>query len=42
MTVTNDECAYINIVENFIVYLNRDDNHYYILDKTTGKSTVLR
>ena len=42
MTVSNDECAYINIVEDYIVYLNRDDNHHYLLNKTSGKSTILR
>lgn len=42
MTVSNDDCAYINIINNFIVYLNQDDNSYYLLDLLTGNGRILR
>ncbi len=42
MTISNDDCAYINILDDYVVYQNQDDNHYYILDTLTGKSRTLK
>ena len=42
MNISNDDCAYINIIKDYIVYLNQDDNLYYLLDTLSGKSRILR
>ncbi|MFA5341101.1 MAG: DUF5050 domain-containing protein [Clostridia bacterium] len=41
-TMANEDCAYINILNDYVVYLNQDDNLYYILDMLSGKSRILK
>ena len=42
VTISNKDCAYINILDNHIVYLNQDDETYYLLNMQTGKTRILR
>ncbi|HPJ76344.1 MAG TPA: DUF5050 domain-containing protein [Clostridia bacterium] len=42
ITISSDDCANINILDSYIIYLNQDNDNYYILDTLTGKSRILQ
>ncbi len=42
MTITNDDCYYINSFGKYIIYMSEDMNGYYLLDSSNGEKIKLR